>query len=107
MIDEKIDYSCLAKPFQAKMLTTVDNKFDYFTQFDEWNKFDTESGYNTLALIARFMPKENDLTFDEYNQAIDDAIKKVIQIDVLDQYIIVSKTLEPKFLSSNEEALLM
>lgn len=31
------------------MLTTEDNPFDPFTQYDEWYAFDYEKGYHTPA----------------------------------------------------------
>ena len=34
-------------------LTTYDNPFDPFTQFDSWFAFDTEKGYYTCSRIAR------------------------------------------------------
>ena len=33
------------------MLTTVDNPFDPFTQFDQWLSFDTAQGHNTPGLL--------------------------------------------------------
>lgn len=35
------------------MLTTVDNPFNPFTQFDQWNAFDMQKGYYTLSFLAR------------------------------------------------------
>lgn len=35
------------------MLTTSDNPFDPFTQYDEWNAWDLNAGYHTNALVAR------------------------------------------------------
>lgn len=106
-MSDEINYNNLAKPFKAKMLTTVDNKFDFFTQFDEWKRFDEEFGYNTLGLIARFMDDKPEMSETEYNQAIDKAIDKVLQIDVLDQYKVVTGVITPHFIASEEEALSM
>lgn len=35
------------------MITTVDNPFDPFTQFDEWYAYDVSSGYYTCSYLAR------------------------------------------------------
>lgn len=35
------------------MLTTIDNPYDYFEQFDKWYNYDITHGYNTCSLIAR------------------------------------------------------
>ena len=38
---------------QMIWLTTNDNPFDFFEQFDDWYKFDESKGYCTCSLIAR------------------------------------------------------
>ena len=35
------------------MLTTVDNPFNPFTEFDEWFAFDRQMGYNTPSFLDR------------------------------------------------------
>jgi len=35
---------------EACMLTTFDNPYDPFTQFDKWLLFDMEKGYNSCLL---------------------------------------------------------
>ena len=37
----------------ASMLTTIDNPFDPFTQFDDWLRFDEEKGYHTCQFLAK------------------------------------------------------
>ena len=60
------------------MLTTVDNPFDPFTHFDEWNEFDQQLGYNSsslLARIARLSPGLSDADEKvELNRAIDEIV---------------------------------
>lgn len=34
-------------------VTTEDNPFDPFTQFDDWDRFDQDKGYFTCNYIAR------------------------------------------------------
>ena len=56
------------------MLTTVDNKWNPFTQFKEWLNYDNSMGYNTLGLLANFALSdyenaENDQ--NETNKAVD------------------------------------
>ena len=34
-------------------ITTNDNPFDFFTQFDDWYLFDESKGYHTCSLVAR------------------------------------------------------
>ncbi len=42
-------------------LTTVDNPFNPFTQFDEWNRFDQDYGYYTCAYLARVVNTTDEL----------------------------------------------
>ena len=60
------------------MLTTIDNPYNPFDEFDRWLQFDTSKGYNTCALLARVSISSNELSeFDESNEienAMDDII---------------------------------
>lgn len=67
-------------------LTTCDNPFDPFTQFDSWFAFDTEKGYYTCSRIARLTNLTDDMSEVERNEEIERAIDKIIEIDVLDIY---------------------
>ena len=44
------------------MLTTFDNPFDPFEQFDEWEAFDEEKGYRSCSLLARIAKTSDQLT---------------------------------------------
>ena len=46
----------------AVMLTTKDNPFDPFTDFDSWFMYDSEKGYNTCGLIDRIARTSNALS---------------------------------------------
>lgn len=67
-------------------LTTYDNPFDPFTQFDSWFAFDTEKGYYTCSRIARLTNLTDDMSEVERNREIERAIDKLIEIDILDIY---------------------
>ena len=65
------------------MLTTVDNPFDPFTQFDEWLAYDIAMGYNTSGFLARIAKVSNDLSLPDQAQAIQDAINEIVEKNVL------------------------
>lgn len=50
------------------MLTTVDNPYNPFTEWNEWYVFDTQKGYNTPAFLARITILSSDLS--EADQAL-------------------------------------
>ncbi len=59
------------------MLTTVDNPYDPFTNFDEWYEFDRLKGYDTCGYLARIAKTSSKLS-DELNQlAVNDAIDEI------------------------------
>ena len=66
---------------EAFMLTTFDNPYDPFTQFDKWLLFDMEKGYNSCAYLARIAKTSDELNEEENNQAINDAIDEIIRLD--------------------------
>lgn len=65
------------------MLTTVDNPFDPFTQFDAWFSFDVAKGYHTPGYLARIVVDSDELSEAELSQAIEDAIDEIIELNVL------------------------
>ena len=75
------------------MLTTKDNPFDPFEQFDSWFMFDVEKGYNTCGYLARIAKLTDDMTQKEENEEIERAIDEIIKYDFLNVYTKVSKTL--------------
>jgi len=70
----------------AVALTTVDNPWDPFTQWDEWYEFDTSHGYGTCAYLARVAKTSDQLTPKENYRIIDDAINQIIDLDFLHLY---------------------
>lgn len=72
------------------MLTTVDNPYNPFTQWDEWWEFDTSHGYNTASFLARITKTSNDLSDADQDQAIEDAMQEIVRENVLGIYKLVS-----------------
>ena len=68
------------------MLTTADNPFDPFTQFDEWLRFDESKGYKTCAYLARIAKTSDELSETDQNLAIQSAIDEIIRMNVLGIY---------------------
>ena len=65
------------------MLTTVDNPFDPFTQWDEWYAWDMNAGYHTPGLLARIARVSNDLSEADQYLAIQQAIDEIVRENVL------------------------
>lgn len=72
------------------MLTTVDNPFDPFTQYDEWYNYDSAAGYHTPSLLARVAYLSDALSPADETQAIEKAIEEIVKENVLGIYKKVS-----------------
>lgn len=64
------------------MLTTVDNPFDPFTQFDEWYAWDQNAGYCTPGLLARIALMSDELSEADQHLIIQQAIDEVVRENV-------------------------
>lgn len=73
------------------MLSTIDNPFNPFTKFDEWNQFDMEKGYNSLGLLARIAETSNEFSDLENNEEINNAIDEILKFDLIGIRIKVTK----------------
>lgn len=67
-------------------ITTFDNPFNPFTQFTEWLLFDKEKGYNTCEYLARIAKVEDNLSQQEYDRAVEQAIDSIIKTDPFNIY---------------------
>lgn len=68
------------------MLTTVDNPFNYFEQFDSWLAFDLEKGYQCCEKLARVAKITDDMSQKEIDSEINRAIDEIMKYDILDIY---------------------
>ncbi len=75
-------------------ITTIDNPFDPFEEFDSWFNFDVEKGYYTSSRLARITKTDETMTEKEVNDAIEAAVDRLIEIDPLDLYKKVQKVVE-------------
>lgn len=73
-------------------LTTIDNPFDPFTQFDDWFNFDNEKGYNSCSKLDRVVELSDEMSEVEVNQEIERGIDEIIKYDFLNVYKKVTKS---------------
>ena len=73
------------------MLTTFDNPFNPFTQFDEWLVWDTTAGYNTPGLLDRIVISSNELSEVDQALAIQLAIEEIVKENVTGMFRKVSR----------------
>lgn len=75
-------------------ITTIDNPYNPFDDFYHWYLFDIEKGYNSCSKVARLSKTFDGMTKKEEDEAIETAIKRLIEIDPLDIYTIVYKNVD-------------
>lgn len=73
------------------MLTTLDNPYNPFDNFDEWYAYDENKGYHTCSLLARIAWVSNELSEEDNRLAIDEAMNIIMRNDPLDLYIKIKK----------------
>lgn len=73
------------------MLTTLDNPFNPFTEFDKWKQFDESKKYYTLSYLGRIVDYSNCTTEEEKRTARENAIEEIISLNPLNIYCKVFK----------------
>ena len=71
---------------ESVALTTFDNPFDPFENFNEWYLFDVEKGYNSCAYLARIERTSDEFTDKENEIEIERAIDEIIRLDFMNIY---------------------
>jgi hypothetical protein len=67
-------------------LTTFDNPYDPFKEFDSWLLYDSEKGYNSCGYLGRIARTSDSLTDEENEEEIERAIDEIIKYDFLNIY---------------------
>lgn len=80
MADNNVEY----------MLTTVDNPFNPFTEYDEWYAYDQRMGYNTPAFLDRVAITSYELSEPDQALAIEQAIDQIVEENVSGMWVKVS-----------------
>lgn len=68
------------------MLTTLDNPYNPFTQFEEWYAFDTQKGYHTCSYLARITKSSDELSEADEALAIESAMDEIVSFNVTGLY---------------------
>lgn len=84
----------------AFALTTKDNPFSPFTQFEDWLTFDLDKGYNTCGYLSRIAKTSNQFSDKENEKEIVRAIDEIIKCDPFNLYIRVSDKDESKLVDT-------
>ena len=64
-------------------ITTIDNPYDPFTQFDEWFAFDESKGYHTCAYLARIIRSSQELSIKDQMIAKEQAVDSICSENIL------------------------
>ena len=70
----------------AVMLTTIDNPFNPFTQWDEWRRFDEDNKYYSCNYLARIAKTSDDLPDEANEEIISDAIDEIVSMNINGMY---------------------
>lgn len=75
-----------------RLVTTIDNPFDPFKQFDDWYRFDNDHGYHTCEYLARVAKTSNDLSEEANAEAINVAVDEIVRLNINGMYKRVYET---------------
>ena len=68
-------------------LTTVDNPYDPFEQYESWHRFDTTvKGYYSSEYLGRIARTSDQLSDEENDKEIERAIDEIIKFDFRNIY---------------------
>lgn len=76
------------------MLSTVDNPYNPFDDFDSWMTYDNDLGYCSNAFLARIGKFSDQLTDLENNEEQERAIDEILNNDIFGVYIKIVRYIE-------------
>lgn len=69
------------------MLSTADNPYNPWTQFDDWYAFDEQKGYHTCSYLARVTRTSDELSEADDDLAITEAMEEILHFNLTGNYI--------------------
>ncbi len=86
------------------MLTTIDNPYDPFEEFDQWFMYDNDLGHGCCSLLARIGKFSDSLTEEENDSEQERAIDEIIKYDFTNVYKKVTTFVEDEnFVGDNAQ----
>lgn len=76
---------------ELAMLSTIDNPWNPYTNWDEWFAYDTAAGYHSCSFLARVCNFSDEVSEADQDRAIQLAIDEIVRENVLGIYIKVTK----------------
>ncbi len=77
-------------------LSTIDNPFCPFEEFDSWYQFDLDHKYDSSGYLARIAHTSDQLTEEENDAEVERAIDEIIKYDFMNIYKKVVKEVQDK-----------
>jgi hypothetical protein len=72
-------------------ITTTDNPFSFFDEYDQWFQWDAAHGYNTPGLVARVIVTSPDLSEADQAAALDIALNDIVDVNPNGMYKLITK----------------
>lgn len=76
---------------EDSMLTTIDNPYSPYTEYDKWLQYDTAKGYNTNGYLARILRTSSELSDTLQDSDINNAMLQIIQENVYGVHRIINR----------------
>ncbi len=67
-------------------ITTFDNPYNPFEQFEKWYNYDQDKGYCSCSYLSRIARTSDALSEEENDQEIERAIDDIIKYDFMNIY---------------------
>ena len=71
----------------SQLLSTSDNPWNPWTNFDEWHTYDMQAGHHTLAYLARIEVSSDELSQADQDLAYDLAVEEILRLNINGLYI--------------------
>ena len=88
---------------QLCFLTTFDNPYNPYDDFEKWFLYDSEKGYYSCGYLARIARTSDQLSSEENNAEIERAIDEIIKYDFRNIYKKLKITISDEDTKSNEK----
>lgn len=88
------------------LLTTVDNEWDPFDNFAEWYSRDLElareqNRRSAAGYLAIIMANSDDVSDNEFNQVMNDAIDEIVELDLSGTFKKVTRNTKPVYVEAS------